>query len=249
MTIVWNVSNGNLDLSNPSLDIWEKGYPNKQLKNLRQYNSFIWGNVYEKFPNKMLTILFRFQEGKFPVFYCHFGVFKLTHWVTHICVSKLTIIGSDNGLSPGRRQAIVWINAGILLIEPLGTNFSEIYIEIRTFSLKKMHLKVSSSKWRPFCLGPSVLTWPQHKSGHVTQAVITGTIILVPYILWQRSHSLLTIPKVLRSWYAGWMCWSKYYFLHLPSWNLNLLRLFTTALMLKNFSYSQLLSSWSEEFH
>ena len=46
--------------------------------------------------------------------------------------SKLTIIGSDNGLSPGRRQAIIWTNAGtcILLIGPLGTNFSEILIEI-----------------------------------------------------------------------------------------------------------------------
>ena len=55
-----------------------------------------------------------------------------THWgrVTHICVNKLTIIGSDNGLSPGRRQAIIWTNAGILLIGPLGTNFSEILIEI-----------------------------------------------------------------------------------------------------------------------
>ena len=44
----------------------------------------------------------------------------LTHWgrVTHICVGKPTIIGSDNGLSPGRRQAIIWTNAGILLIEP-----------------------------------------------------------------------------------------------------------------------------------
>ena len=63
----------------------------------------------------------------------------LTHWgrVTHICVSKLTIIGSDNGLSPDRRQAIIWTNAGILLIEPLGTNFSEILIEILTFSFKK----------------------------------------------------------------------------------------------------------------
>ena len=27
--------------------------------------------------------------------------------VTHICVGNLTIIGSDNGLSPGRRQAII----------------------------------------------------------------------------------------------------------------------------------------------
>ena len=52
----------------------------------------------------------------------------------YICVSKLTIIGSDNGLSPDRRQAIIWTNAGLsLLIGPLGTNFSEILIEILTF--------------------------------------------------------------------------------------------------------------------
>ena len=76
----------------------------------------------------------------------------------HICVGKLTIIGSDNGLSPGRRQAIIWTNAGMLLIGPLGTNFNEILIEIHTFSFKKMHLKMASAKWRPFCLGLNVLT-------------------------------------------------------------------------------------------
>ena len=74
--------------------------------------------------------------------------------MTHICVSKLTITGSDNGLSPGRRQAIIWTNAGILLIGPLGTNFSEILSEIHTFSFKKMHLKTSSAKWRPFFSRP-----------------------------------------------------------------------------------------------
>ena len=74
--------------------------------------------------------------------------FTLTHWgrVTHICVGKLTIISSDNGLWPGRRQAIIWTNAGILLISPLGTNFNEILIEIWIFSFKKMHLKVSFAK-------------------------------------------------------------------------------------------------------
>ena len=86
-------------------------------------------------------------------------IFYLTHWgrVTHICVSRLTITGSDNGLSPGQRQAIIWTNAGILLIGPLGTNFSENVIEILAFSFKNMRLKVSSAKWRPFCLGLSVL--------------------------------------------------------------------------------------------
>ena len=73
--------------------------------------------------------------------------------MTHKCVSKLTIIDSDNGLSPGRRQAIIWTNAGILLIRTTGTNFSEISSEIHTFSFKKMHSKMSSAKWRPFCVG------------------------------------------------------------------------------------------------
>ena len=83
----------------------------------------------------------------------------LTHWgrATHICVSKLTIIASDNGLSPGRRQAIIWNNAGILSIGLLGTKFSQILIEILIFSFKKMGLKVSSAKCRPFCLGLNVL--------------------------------------------------------------------------------------------
>ena len=77
----------------------------------------------------------------------------LTHWgsVTHICLNDLTIIGSDNSLSPGRRQAIIWTNAGISLIGLLRTNFSEILIEIHGFSFKKTHLKMSSAKWHPFC--------------------------------------------------------------------------------------------------
>ena len=83
----------------------------------------------------------------------------LTHWgrATHICISKLAIIGSDNVLSPGRRQAIIWTDDGILLIGPLGTNFIEILIAIYKFSFKKMHLKMSSGKWRPSCLGLDVL--------------------------------------------------------------------------------------------
>ena len=83
----------------------------------------------------------------------------LTHWgrVTHICVDKLTVISSNNGLSPGRRQDIIRTNAAILLIGSLGTNFSEISIKFHTFSFKKMHLKMASAKWRLFCLGLNVL--------------------------------------------------------------------------------------------
>ena len=86
---------------------------------------------------------------------------SLTHWgrVTHICVSKLASIASDHGLSPGRRQAIIRNIAGIILIGPFGTTFSEISIEIQTFwrKLKKIRLKMSSAKCRPFCLGLNVL--------------------------------------------------------------------------------------------
>ena len=95
-------------------------------------------------------------DGAFMVL----AVEGLTHWdrVTHICVNKLTIIGSGNGLAPGQRQAIIWTNAGILWIGNLGTNFSEILSEIHTFIFKKMHLNMSSAKWRAFWLGLNVLS-------------------------------------------------------------------------------------------
>ena len=74
--------------------------------------------------------------------------------MTHIYGSKLTIIGSDNGLSPGRNQAIIWTNAGTLLIRPLGTNFSEILIKIHAFSFKKMQIE------NAVCEMAAILTWP-----------------------------------------------------------------------------------------
>ena len=82
--------------------------------------------------------------------------------MTHICVSKLAIIGPDNGLSPDRRQAIIWTNAGILSIRPLAqwniNRNSYIFIQ-------EMHLKMSCGKWRPFCLGRNVLKWGPTEQG------------------------------------------------------------------------------------
>ena len=51
----------------------------------------------------------------------------LAHWgrVTHICVSEIIKIGSDDGLSLGRRQAVIWTNAGIVLVWHLRTSFSD----------------------------------------------------------------------------------------------------------------------------
>ena len=88
----------------------------------------------------------------------------LTHWgqVTPVCtcVHNLTIIGSDNGLAPSWCQAIIWTNAGILSIGSLGTSFSEILIKMQNFSFTKMHLKILSEKWRPFCPGGDELITP-----------------------------------------------------------------------------------------
>ena len=65
----------------------------------------------------MLSFLFYYvnlHKGELLVNLC---VSTLIDWgrVTRICVGNLTIIGSDNCLSPGRRHAIIWTDAGILL--------------------------------------------------------------------------------------------------------------------------------------
>ena len=88
--------------------------------------------------------------------YASLGLNDLIHlgWGKCICVGNLNIIGLDNGLSPGRRQAIIWSNAGKLLIWPLGTNFGKI---LRTFM--HFHSRKCIWKWRlQFNLGLGVLS-------------------------------------------------------------------------------------------
>ena len=115
---------------------------------------------------------------------------KLTHWgrMTHIYVSKLAIIGSNNGLLPDRRQAIIWTKAGILLIENLETNFSGIVIENHTFSFKKMHFKMSSRKWRPFWLGLNVLNM------HIMQFVRCSKVVLSMRNEWRKIQCIQPFP-------------------------------------------------------
>ena len=112
---------------------------------------------------------------------------SLTHRgrVTHIRVGNLTIIVSDNGLSPGRRQAIIWTNARMLLIEPLVTIFSEILIAIQTFLFQKMHLKMSSVKWRPFFLGINVF-----RLDNALMFTWTYNLLVIPTSLIWRCFSL-----------------------------------------------------------
>ena len=114
--------------------------------------------------------------------------------MTHICIGNLTITGSHNDLSPSRRQAIIWTNAGILLIRPLGTNFSEISIEILRVSLKKMLLKMSSVKWYPLCLGLNITvnSW-WHKYGSTLAQVMACCLTAPSHYL---NQCRLIISKV-----------------------------------------------------
>ena len=111
-------------------------------------------------PNRRQAIIWTNADPIHGLTFAALGGDELNHWgrATHICVGNLTTIGSDNGLSPGRCQSIIWTNAGMFLIGPLGTNYNEILIQICAFPLTKIHLKMSSGKWRPFCLGLNVLT-------------------------------------------------------------------------------------------
>ena len=115
---------------------------------------------------------------------------RLTHQgrVTHICVSKIIMIG--------RRQANIRINAGILLTGPLRTNFTEILSEIHTFSFNKMHLKISSAKRQQSRLGLNVLGPCLHstalRSVHTIRVQLCfGTELFQPY------------PSELSRWHQG----------------------------------------------
>ena len=81
----------------------------------------------------------------------------LTHWgrLPHICIGNLTIIDSDNGLSPGRRQAIIWTNAGILLFWILRNKFqwnlnSHIFIQENAF--ESVVCEMVTILYRPQCV-------------------------------------------------------------------------------------------------
>ena len=118
--------------------------------------------------------------------------------MTQICVSKLSTIGSDNGLSPSRRQAIIWTNVGILLIRTIGTNFSEILSEIRLSSFTKMDLKMSSAKWRWFCLGLIVLNVDVHGPSCLGNRILrVVSVVSVQYLEELQFHGSKIISIVI----------------------------------------------------
>ena len=125
--------------------------------------------------------------------FCSFTYSTHQGWVTHICVSNLNIIGSDNGLMPGQCQAIILTNAAILLIETLGTNLSDISVEVLSFSLKKMSLKMSSGKCHPFCFGLNVLIYWLDLEIDIIFSVFVNFVSMSPIMTWWIFQEVLRV--------------------------------------------------------
>ena len=97
----------------------------------------------------------------------------LTHCgpVRHICISKLTIIGPDNGLLPSQHQVIIRPNARMLITWTIGRDFSKIISKIHLFEFRKIDLKMSSAQWQQCCVSRSVLNrqWQQWQDNESVQ--------------------------------------------------------------------------------
>ena len=108
--------------------------------------------------------------------------------MTHICVSYLNITGSNNGLSPDWRQAIIWINDRKLLIGPISTSFCGLLVEINIFSFKKTHLNI-------ICLMSAILSRPQYVNSPSCWASLTcllshSYLLALMYFHWSFRISL-----------------------------------------------------------
>ena len=134
-----------------------------------------------------------------------YGLLTYLGRVTHICVRKIIIIGSDNGLSTGWCQAIISTNHVIFLVGPLETNYSAILIEIPTFSFKKIHLNMLSGKWRPLCIGLNLLTPLLEENEHTftvcpkKQHTVFALLCFVVVIHWL----IFPYPSGLLRWHCG----------------------------------------------
>ena len=135
--------------------------------------------------------------------------------MTHICVDKQTIIGSGNGLSPEQHQAIIWTNAGLLLIGPLGTHFNEILIKIQTFSLKKIRLKMSSAKCCSFRRGLNVLKGVDKNTNfncrYIRYISSIALFIYRGHFSLKNSRKTLHSSRYCRGVVRGCKIWPKYY--------------------------------------
>ena len=119
----------------------------------KQRNTYIHISVYVKFK------IFGTEWGLTTIkIHSFIHVVLYWGWMTHVCVNKLTIIGSDIGLSPSRRQNIIWTDD--IVIRNLGPNFSEFLSKIHsTFihenAFENVACELAASLSRPQCVNRS----------------------------------------------------------------------------------------------
>ena len=160
MSVTWGV-NG---LGNDFLRVWcQTITPTKDESFSCKNYEKISGILIQIFKNVFKNMHLKTPSAKQLPFCPYLNILTHSDRATHICIGNLTIIGSDDGLSPARHQAIIWTNDGVLLIGPLRTNIIEILIKIHTFSFKKMHLNAFCLSWT----NPSVYRYRQHTQAHV----------------------------------------------------------------------------------
>ena len=173
---------------------------------------------------QIVVVWSKFQWMLFP------GL-QLTNFplVPHIYASVNQVsIGSDNGLLPIRRQAIIWTSVGLLSTGRLGTSFSEILIKIQNFSFTKMHLKISCARRWPFYPMEDELTINEHlvwilrvkkcclkgvdNGAHSMMTTSNGNIFRVTGPLWGEStgHRRIPLTKVSNTelWCLLWSAWT-----------------------------------------
>ena len=138
------------------------------------YSVFVH-DTFGNFPNKIwefsATVLWKIYNVPSHISNCWNFEFTLSKgYIQH---AHFVFLHAKPWIPGGENSIFTVVTDEIYLTGPLGTNFSEILIEIDTFSFKKMHLKMSSGRWRPFCLGLNVLTVPLVYHGKM-HAVISG---------------------------------------------------------------------------
>ena len=105
--------------------------------------------------------------------------------------------GSGSGFLPVLWKAITWTNVNLSLVEPLGTDFSEIWKKSLQFSIEKTHLNMLSAKWLPFCFGLNVLIYSDH-GGKQWQHTLGNTI----FVRLQLVHFLVVLVSNVSMFYT-----------------------------------------------
>ena len=108
-------------------------------------------------------------------------------WVTHICVGNLTIIGSDNDLSPGRRQVIIWTNSGIFLIGHLSKSIH--FIQENAF--KAIVCRMAAILSRPQYVNTNgIQMWSQWTHDVILESLVCQNVVSAS--LWRNNDANIT---------------------------------------------------------